>query len=1537
MKHYLRYLLSLIFVLLCTLPTLAYEVEITSVDELKDGMTIYIYPYGHGMENDNAIGLDSVGISINIRKMNPKVQRNAWPGWTLKKVSNGFQLTTQSKDCDTYYMGKRGLWDISGLGFIDAEMSSSEAAVVTFVKNSTYGGFEIKRDNNWYIENYEGRNTDYHWSQDYSGDENSRSTNFLFTITTSQSSLGALATDGLVYNFADDTKEASLTASPLADAKYSGEITVPNSITYNGATYNTYTVTNVDNTAFAACSGLKCVFLPNTIKHLYPSSFKDCNALQYVKLPDVTSIPRLMFSGCTSFYGMGTQEKGSPEEITIPNSVTYIGDSAFYKCTKMTTVNFPSTVRIIGDYAFRETGLKSVVWPDSATTINQSVFEACEDLTSIKMPNTVTSIGVSAFKSCKSLKSIEIPTSVTNIEGYAFAGCSSLDSIDIPNSVTSIGFGAFQICKKLKKVCLANSISKIGGYAFNGCISLKSIDIPSSVVTIERGVFNGCTALSSVTIPESVTTIEDLAFNGASSLKSILMLSATPPTVSSTAFPAELKTVYVPNKAIDTYKKANVWKNKTIKGFCELTDKYVERTETVALKIKENKPGMKLGTPTWSSSDTSIATVDADGVVTALKVGTCTVTANVTVDGEAVTLSCQVNVDPISVKNVKILVEEEYTITNHEDKSLPSVEILPQSADHQDVSWKILDTSVAVIKTNASTEYISPLKPGTTYLVVNSIENPMVKDTCKLVVIPAPVTSITLPSTLTVAAKNTEKLTATTLPDDIGNSALKWSSSDETIATVDEEGNVKGIKEGTATITAATTDGSNVSATCQVNVTAWVPMSSLTLSSYYCKLGIGGSVRIYSTVAPATAIAKIEWSSSDNAVATVDQNGNVKALATGTATITATATDGSNLTATCEIIVKSLYDPQKDLKSVYKTLSSNTTVTLFGEGWDSMKSAINAMYVDGQAVTPSQTFTFEEQGDHEVFLKFNTDLTTLYQNTFLKIEGTDYRLIEFRIPSTVTKIDQGNGYGCHYVERVYSYNMTAPKAVMASPKGWYFSKALGHFSSESDQDCGQLVPDSVKTLFVCQESTGYDTERLWKEDLIGHCRFNVLSVLVADIQLEQASYDMHVGDSLKIKATVTPAIDSPILKWTSSNENVAVVDSTGMVTALGVGTAIIKAVSMDGSNIQDGCNITVKPTQAASIVLSNTTLSVKKNHEAKLSATVLPVTTFNKKLTWSSSNPTIATVDEEGNIKALLAGTAVIKAAATDGSEVVAECQLTVTPPLSGDSNDDDAVNIADAVNTVNYILDKTTGTFVFEAADVNSDGNITVSDVTGTISLIFAQNNAAPQKMAAIAMLTAETAEDTDDLVFMQKANSSVGVMLDHASGYAAFQADITLPVNAKNAKVRLCDALASTHRMTAAQMDDNTLRVAVYSLANNTLADGQELFTVSANEAFDADEVQIANAIAADTDAAAFKLGARVNHLTSVSGLIADTTVPIRVVDGGIIVTGETDANVNIYTTSGVLVKSLRIATDSCKVDLAQGVYLVSINGQTTKITIK
>jgi hypothetical protein len=380
------------------------------------------------------------------------------------------------------------------------------------------------------------------------------------------------------FKFLTTTNQGAITITGFVSGGM-GALMIP-------GTLNNLPVTGIGASAFAGCTNITSVTIPNSVTSIGDFAFGSCGNLGSVLLGNsLSSIGNSVFAYCTNLTG-----------VTIPNSVTGLGSDAFQDCTSLNTISIPASVTTIGPYAFAGCiGLTGVYFQGDAPGVGVGIFQGDPAVaywfwgaagwgetfggvptsvlkspfiftannatitiigytgtdTTVIIPGTinglpVASIGNNAFHSSTRSTIITIPTSVTNIGSGAFSGCSSLTSvtlgtnvvsigdgafsycyrvtgITIPDSVTSVGDHAFNACGSLASVAIGQNVANIGNFAFAFCANLTSLTIPNSVNRIGTNAFVGCSSLTSITIPDSVSRIDDLAFGSCAGLTSVVI------------------------------------------------------------------------------------------------------------------------------------------------------------------------------------------------------------------------------------------------------------------------------------------------------------------------------------------------------------------------------------------------------------------------------------------------------------------------------------------------------------------------------------------------------------------------------------------------------------------------------------------------------------------------------------------------------------------------------------------------------------------------------------------------------------------------------------------------------------------------------------------------------------------------------------------------------------------------------------------------------------------------------------------------------
>ena len=650
-------------------------------------------------------------------------------------------------------------------------------------------------------------------------------------------------------------------------------------------------------------------------------------------------------------------------------------------------------------------------------------------------------------------------------------------------------------------------------------------------------------------------------------------------------------------------------------------------SETLLATVKPDDATDK--TVTWSTSDESIAKVDYNGKVTAVREGSTTITAKA---GEK-TATCAVSVSKKVVDVTSVTLNKtELTLTEGDSETLTAT-VKPDDATDKTVTWTSSDASIASVDANGK---VTAVKDGSATITAKAGEKTA---TCAVTVSKnvVAVTSVTLNKTeLTLTEGDSETLAATVKPDDATDRTVTWSTSDATVAAVDNNGKITAVKEGSATITAM---AGEESATCAVSISKKViEVASVTLNKTELILTEGDSETLTATVKPDDATNKtVTWSTSDESIAKVDNNGKVTAVKEGTATIIARAGAKS---ATCALSVrrKVIEVTSITLNKAELTLTEGDSETLTAtvKPDDATDKTVTWSTSDATIATVDNNgkVTAVKAGSATITAKAGEKSATCALSVSRKvIEVTSVTLNKAEL--TLTEGDSET------LSATVKPDDATDKTVM-----W------------SSSDASVASVDANGKVTALKEGKATITAKAGEKSAT--CAVNVSRkvIEVTSVTMNKAELTLTEGDSETLTATVKPddATDKTVT-WTSSDANVASVDAYGKVTAVKEGHATITAKA---GEISASCSVTVnkKVIPVTEVVLNKTQLKLTEGDRESLIATVKPDDATNKIVTWITSDQKIATVDNDGIVRAIAPGTAKITAKAEGKT---ASCEVIVS------------------------------------------------------------------------------------------------------------------------------------------------------------------------------------------------------------------------------------------------------------------------------------
>ena len=468
----------------------------------------------------------------------------------------------------------------------------------------------------------------------------------------------------------------------------------------------------------------------------------------------------------------------------------------------------------------------------------------------------------------------------------------------------------------------------------------------------------------------------------------------------------------------------------------------------------------------WSSSDRSVATVDKTGTVQGLKPGTATVTA--TAEGKSGTCAVTVKAKAVNVTEVT-LDKTELTLTEGGTETLTAT-VKPDNADNRKVTWSSDKTEIATVDGAGK---VTAVKAGEAVVTVTT-EDGGKTASCKVTVKAKAVnvTEVTLDRTeLTLTEGEAETLTATVKPDNADNRKVTWSSDKTEIATVDGAGKVTAVKAGEAVVTVTTEDGGKT-ATCKVTVKAKVvPVTGVDVKPWSVTIGANGTTKLTCTVAPSNATNRnVRWESDNPSVATVDSDGNVRAVSAGVAKVSAVTEDGG-FRSGCTVTVKEFSSGFEVGGLFYKTAEGYSMDFVEVTGNPGGGKYSGEVVVPGTVEYDGITYTVKGVGDRafegcgdlrKVTISEGIDEIGAY--AFIGC-GNLERVI---LPSTLVIIDNSNPVftGCSKLE----ITATAPKEGQEFYHYVYDGALYMHIGREKTEKL-RWIPEKKTGTVVIKEGT----------------------------------------------------------------------------------------------------------------------------------------------------------------------------------------------------------------------------------------------------------------------------------------------------------------------------------------------------------------------------------------------------------------------------------------------------------------------------------
>ncbi len=1077
--------------------------------------------------------------------------------------------------------------------------------------------------------------------------------------------------DGIYYGKLS-SEEAMVTYRTTSYDSYYGDVTIPEAVEYDGVVYS---VTQIGEKAFYRCTSLRSVSLPYSIKKIGLLAFSDSKSLAKVFISDLTAWCEMECDFNPLSYGAVLYLDGKPIESLehLSNSCTKIRKDAFYG----------------------QRSIKKLIIPEFIEEVGERAFSGCSNISYLEIGANVKKLGEGAFRECSSLNTIKLADSnqelsigryrIGDTNSYFYDSPLKTVYIGRPFSWedTSMNYRYYYPFTKAVNVIFNCENASLSG--FGNAIDLKNVYVGPRCKTL---AFYGNNKVDNLFCFASDLRVE----SGSSCSRPIKTLHVINPTSLPAAFvnatyesvrplvtlsgisnppvfeygqSIDASTIAIESEVPMEVSLSVSSMNWNVGQYTQGIDiKFIDSlwsatvnypfsytVEKAPLTVIANDKERSYGTenPELTCSFFGFKNGETQNVLTRMPLveTTATLTSNVGsypiiptgAEAQNYTFNYERGILTITKANQTIEWSQQFDNATVGDV----IELTASSSAGLPIKYSSTDETIAEILTQNGKKFVEFKKPGNVSIRANQEGNDNYNEAdrvSKYAKVNLPTYSITLtPTSVTLVEGKSTQLIATVSPESAIDKTVTWKSDNEDVAIVSSNGTVTGVSAGTANITATC---GNASATCKVRVNP-VTATSVTLSVQYLSLLVGQSDKLTATVSPENTTDKtVTWNSDNEYVAIVSSNGTVTGVSAGTANITATC---GNASATCKVRVNPVTATSVTLSVQYLSL-------LVGQS-DKLTATVSPENTTDKTVT---------------WVSSNSQVATVDS------EGNVKGLTRGNCTITATAVNGGHTAECQVtvIQPVEAINITPKYLSLKAGESSSLSVSVIPANANnksvpwiSEDESIAKVDQLGNVTAIAGGRTKISAKSNYDNSLNDFCEITVTQP-VTGITLSQNSAEISVDGSLQLIATVLPDNSSnKNVTWSSSDLSVAMVSGNGIVYGIKAGQATIMATTEDGG-FSALCKISVKDgfIPISEIALNQTSIDGNIGDTFQLTASILPENASNKTLIWQSDNESVASVDNNGLVRLLNSGVAMIKASATDGSGTYSECKVTVNKVL---------------------------------------------------------------------------------------------------------------------------------------------------------------------------------------------------------------------------------------------------------------------------------